>query len=456
MTDARWLDRNNPRLADTIRAFSWVQDGLTDEDMPTLRLLLKLARANGAAAVAITKASWVQTNNSNEHHLVVLEELRHYYDGPEVAVKVASASWIQDDVTEAESEIVDLLNRDAMLYDLIGLPWMQDEVTDEEVMLVKTIGYDAALYSLIGMPFLASVEPADVTAARALSRLIYWDNRPLAEYVLSHPALDGGITDLDAYYVTVISDKMDTILVDKILDSDQTSIEFRTINLPLRGETELAIVRHNKGSKRSMDLLEYAVSYLEGLHGVPFPIGHVTILFNTELVGGGGRNFGTHMAAMSEYDADNNSYESVELPGLLAHETAHYYWGGNGDPVWINEGLANTLGAISEHKRVGAPLAPENTLPCSDDIGNIEELDASSAEQQKKHFWCFYAFGEHMFLELYDELGHDAFSEGLGRLYLKSRERGRLGIDDVVEAFAGSETVKEIANYWHSGRAMPR
>ena len=61
-----------------------------------------------------------------------------------------------------------------------------------------------------------------------------------------------------------------------------------------------------------------------------------------------------------------------------------------------------------------------------------------------------------MFLELYDRLGHDAFGEGLKRLYLKSKDSSILNIDDVVKAFGGSETVREIAYYWHGGKAMPR
>ena len=485
MADARWLDRNNPRLASTIIAFSWVQDGLGEEEMPTLRALLELARGNNPAAVEIAKSSWMQTRDVDRFHLIVLEELKHFYEGLATATVVASASWIQDGITELEADMVDVLNTDATLYPLVDMPWiedgitemeaeivyalgrepdlrsligrswMQDGITETEAELIELISYDSAVYGLVDMPFLASVEPVDVTVVWSLLRLNRW-NPPLLEYVLEHPALVGGIADSDTYRVTVISDKMDTFLVDKVLNSDQTSIEFRTINLPLTGEIELAVIRHNAGSKRTMDLLEYAVSYFEDIHGLPFPIGHATILFNTDLVPNGGFNAGTHMGAQSEYDADNSSYESKELPGLLAHETAHYYWGGNNDPVWINEGLANTLGAISEHHRIGDRLAPENKLPCSRDIGNIEELEASSDEQQQKHSWCFYAFGEHLFLELYDKLGHDAFGEGLKRLYLKSKDSSILNIDDVAIAFGGSETVREIAYYWHSGKAMPR
>ena len=332
MTDARWLDRNNPSLASTIIAFSWVQDGLGEEEMPTLRALLELARGNSPAAVEIAKSSWMQTRDVDRFHLIVLEELKHFYGGLATATAVASASWIQDGITEDEAGVVDALNR------------------------------SPAVYPLIDMPFLVSLEPGDVSAVWSLANLSL-RNESLFEYLLEHPALDGGLTDSHTYPVTVISDKMDTFLVDKLLDPDQTSIEFRTSIFPLAGEIELVIIRHDAGSKRSMDLLEYAVSYFEGLHGLPFPSGHVTILFNTELVPNGGFNAGTHMGAQAEYDADNNSYHSKELPGLLAHETAHYYWGRNNDPVWINEGLANTLGAISEHHRIGDPLASENTLP---------------------------------------------------------------------------------------------
>lgn len=458
MTDARWADLHRPRLSDTIKAFSWVQDGLADEDMPTLRQLLKLARANDAAAVAITKAPWMQTRNVDEFHLIVLEELRHYYDGPETAVKIASVSWIQDGITKLEAEIVDLLNADAGLYDLVDMPWMQDGITDEEDILVKTIGYDSALYSLVNMPFLTSIEPADVTAARSLARLIYHDKQPLVEHVLSHPSLVGGITNLDTYIITTIDSKMDILLVDKLLDSDQTTIEFRTINLPFTGETQLAIIRHDTGSPRSTNLLEYTVSFLEGIHGVPFPVGHATILFNTSIAedrGFLGANFGSHMIALSDYDADNDSYESKELGGLLAHEAAHYYWTGN-HPTWVVEGMANTLGAISEHLRVGDLLAAENPLPCSDEVSNISELEELPEDQRKDNFVCPYALGEHLFLDLYDELGHETFSKGLGRLYLMSKEKDRLGIEDVVIAFGGDEAVKKIADYWYSGAALPR
>ena len=65
----------------------------------------------------------------------------------------------------------------------------------------------------------------------------------------------------------------------EVTDASQIQMERRLINLPLRGQTNLLILRAQPGSKVAMDLLENAVRSAERFMEVPFPTDQVTLRF---------------------------------------------------------------------------------------------------------------------------------------------------------------------------------
>ena len=135
-------------------------------------------------------------------------------------------------------------------------------------------------------------------------------------------------------------------VVDILLDRRQVTLEERTVELPIAGDVQLAIIRHGGGTARSMDLLEHAVRGAEAFMTVQLPTRYVGLLFANAVSGtSAGTNFGSHMAVRPEYDVDDGSHEAQSAAAIIAHEVAHYYWSGN--LAWIDEGASEFIAAIS-------------------------------------------------------------------------------------------------------------
>ena len=290
----------------------------------------------------------------------------------------------------------------------------------------------------MNMPFLQTPEAADVAALRSLLGLT---EDQLAD-VLSRPMLKDGITDDEAPIVSMLYQTLKHApdRVDWLLDPDKATVERRTVELPLAGEVELAIVRTRPGVKQSMDLLENAVREAENLMGEPFPTRYVGLLFENAfnpLVTGS--HFGTIMALSPEYDAGEGA------PLSIAHETAHYYWIWN--TFWIDEGMAELMKLAVENRRVGTPITPiDFTNNLCKFAQNLKELEDLATEPGEDAFICNYSLGRGLFVHLLRTLGEDAFWEGARRLYAAS---GDAGIEEVRQAF-GPEASDVIAR-WYEG-----
>ena len=84
-----------------------------------------------------------------------------------------------------------------------------------------------------------------------------------------------------------------------------------------------------------MDILEEAVKNVEFFMSLPLPIRMVSVLFADSVTPSyTGNNFGTSITILPE-----NETNDEQLPGIFAHEVAHYYWRDNRD--WIEEGMAD-------------------------------------------------------------------------------------------------------------------
>ena len=141
----------------------------------------------------------------------------------------------------------------------------------------------------------------------------------------------------------------------EVTDPKQIQVEHRTINLPLRGQTNLLILRAQPGSKVSMDLLENAVKEAERFMDVPFPTDQVTLEFTKGKDSGhefrDGQFKGDDWSGKVQVNPMHDQHALVttnyspgnekRLAEVIAHEVAHYYW--NHHITWIDEGMAETL-----------------------------------------------------------------------------------------------------------------
>ena len=237
------------------------------------------------------------------------------------------------------------LNRDdlALISDIKSLPWVADGVDELEVQAIERlwilwryITSEEVVVRIVAMPFLDSLESSDVSALRSLAAF----NKDSLSRVMDHPSLQGGITDQWAKILTILWAVADAnpVALPQYLDPDKVTIQERTVELPLGGETLLAVISIGLGTEQGMKALEQAVFRMEELVGAPFPVRYVALHFRDSY----GAGFsGTHITTPS-FGVPNHS--AVVMDGLMTHETAHYYW--NSRHPWLNEGLAEATTAI--------------------------------------------------------------------------------------------------------------
>ena len=359
--------------------------------------------ASESAALRILDLPFLETIEvADGHTLDALNPLVVHRQGDSLQVfdALIAKSWVPDGLNEAERGVV----RD--------IRWIAD--SDE----------DAAL-RVLGMPFLDVVQTPDKYAMAALNGMAR-HSRDHSLRLMEHPLIGGGISDRTARIVSILPhfvnrDEPDWDLVDALLEPDNDLLEERTITLPLAGEVDLALIRTTPGSERNMGYLEHAVRVNEEFTGVPFPTDYVAVLFaDIPGTGGGGAHYGTHIVAGPLHDNGGDEYVTTYSHGLLAHETAHYYW--RYGKIWINEGAASFMTEISQLARIGR-FWRDHFVLCSH-VDTIAELDAWSPSYGEIGSSCHYALGERLFMDLYRELGDSEFRKGFRNLYLLTQIQG--------------------------------
>ena len=238
----------------------------------------------------------------------------------------------------------------------------------------------------------------------------------------------------------------------EVTDPRQIQVEQRLINLPLRGQTNLLILRAQPGSEVAMDLLESSVRSAERFMNIPFPTDQVTLQFTKANVEEGyAGSFSTsflvgavqilprydqHALVTTHYSPGNEK----ELAEIIAHEVAHYYW--HHYASWINEGMADTLTSYIENDRVGTPIAFSRS-PCSEYQSIIElEIDSPRPSEFSK-FLCNYSMGQSLFLDIRGIIGSQEFIQGARRLY---KTRTAPHIESVKSAFPNSGDMPRVIN----------
>ena len=357
---------------------------------------------------------------------------------PALASAITAFPWVADGIDEAEQEAVQELVHLATFYEmtfgvLMDKPWVADGLDDFERKVVQRLGWiadeeESAAVEIARMPFLDVLEPADDAAVESLWLLAYL-KQPDFKRVMAHPTMSGGITDHWAKIVAVLYGVSTTNpqLIGTLLDPDRVTMEERAIDLPLAGRVDLAIIRTGPGAPRSMDLLEHAVRHAEDFLAVPFPTGYVGWLFGDAVTPSfAGNYFGTHIASLPQYDANDGNHDAESTGTHIAHEVAHYYWSGSSS--WVDEGAANFMTSVAEKTRTGRPVTVNNA-PCGY-VRTIAELERLAPSHEDDAFICNYAFGERLFVDLYRNLNEERFRRGFQELYRLSEAED----DDETEA----------------------
>ena len=389
---------------------------------------------------------------------------------PQSTTQIKTLPWVSDGIGRSElpsiEELVELAAFHRDIFNIVvGYAWISDGVTEAERRTVRNLRAivqqdQRSGHAISRMPFLQDWEPADGVSVWSLRRLAFDDPRTL-QRILSHSSLAGGLTDDWAKIVAVFggTNQVNPGLIDALLDPNRVAIEERLVDLPLAGRVNLVIISTAAGATRSMDLLEHSVRRAEEFMAEPFPTNFVAVLFENAVLGSAsGTNFGTHIAILPEFDADDGGREAEAAGHVIAHEVAHYYWSGNED--WVDEGASEFLASVSERSRTGKDIEATNP-PCAV-ARNIDALERFDTERNLDAFFCNYSLGERIFADLYRSMDEAGFRRGFRNLYLMSEAeddaddlRGTpVGINQLSAVFRSpndATTVDRVVGRWYHG-----
>lgn len=454
-------------LAGQVLDLEWVADGVTQVEETVLSDLGYLADTDVGLAGRLGALPWFADGVDAAVEGAVVDAIGAIAgEDAGLAGYIVNLDWVADGISAAEASAIGHLyyiayDDAALAAAVAALPWFADGITAAENSVVDNLGYimdaDAGLAGrIVGMPFLAALAAADVVAVESLSDLAYFEG-PVFRQVMYHPTLRGGITDEWAGIVAVLGGVGDTnpALIDALLNPQRVTVERRRVDLPHSGRVDLAVIRTGAGAQRSMDLLEHSVRSVEGFMGEPLPVGYVALLFEHATGGySDGTYFGTHIAALPDYDVDDGGEDAAFAGHLIAHEVAHYYWSNGVD--WVDEGAADLMASISENARTGAAVAVTNP-PCAE-VGSIAELERLNPDAYADAFDCNYALGERFFVALYQSVGDGDFRRGFRSLYRMAQVEDdaddyagtAVGIGHIKEAFRGNaDAVSEAMALWY-------
>ena len=222
---------------------------------------------------------------------------------PETVRAIEALPWVRDGMSaderyykwRLESKTWDPEHSESLVLAVVAQPWVQDGLTDIEAWIAGTIfsfvgshnppivrscapDCEALALGLLDMPFLESIEVIDARATQSLESLLSWEDYPYVHAILSHPALQDGISDDLAPIIAVMSGMRKVLpdYLDILLDPAQTSPQKRTIRLPLGGTIDLVgIVPGKTASDPDVFSCDGSIgtlsSYTRRVHGRSLP-----------------------------------------------------------------------------------------------------------------------------------------------------------------------------------------
>ena len=418
----------SPEIYDAISDLAWVTDGIYGRDAEPVQGLVDLGVESPFSASALLDMAWLKDGLSDEEAWVVSSLGYLALAMPDATEDMVRLPWIEDGITEDESwtisSLADLsLESTDAVRQIASRQWFEDGVTADESLVIISLGsisqHSGMASTFVTMPFLDTIEPSDSHALMSLDILSY-EGPEVFDDILSSSMGSDGISDSEAPILALLHDvhSENPGMVSSLLSSEGLRVEQRDIDLPLAGSVRLAIVRTRGGAERSMDLLEGTVRFSENFMDVPFPTNFVLLHFADAVMPDvAAHNKGINITVHPDFDIDDGSEDALNAPLLMAHEVAHYYWGGFGEP-WLDEGAAEVMAYVFDESTTGSGYRWYVTdiatmYPCS-----IPDLSALSQAAGGPPLDCIYGLGGGLFLDLYRTLGADDFHRGFRSLYL--------------------------------------
>ena len=376
-----------------------LQGGIADDQTTTVAILY-LGLRDPDAASSIRALSWVEDGIAASEQDAVLALQTLALDSEQAFSTLMRKVWVHDGITRDESSVIGLLSAIS-----------RESYIDQD---------EAAVLRIIEMPFLDDVDGVDAAAVDALQAL---SNRGYLQQVLSHSALRDGITDDLAVVVGMLSivAERNPEFLSSILTPGQVIVKKRTLALPHSGDVDLAVVHTNSEdpyeASSAMILLEYALRSHERFMATPLPKSYVGLLVGP---------FGLGEDVPSGVLTIENWYG--ELGWLIAHESAHIYWPfsprwiAEGAAVFL-EGISENA-----RTGVRDDLYYDGLCVLSGNLSDLERLELQrnleSRLTKETVYWsiCNYVWGSKLFADLYEKLGREAFQERFRNLYLKMRD----------------------------------
>ena len=407
----------------------------------------------------------------------------------------SSGGTLELEPTAENLPIIQLAKIDQDLAKRVNaLPWVMDGITSEERLVLFTFLEFAAdnrsvASEVAGFEFFTtSAESPDATALFALNQLS--TNYPADLRLLTEQDwFKDGLSTNEAAFVHILrthsilrtlqifgQDDFNSLVI-TTYGEDATS---KIITLPRAGKVQLIVFNRPTGTERigvTLDIIESAITLIEEFMGVPFPDKQVLLLFTP--TGDPGRNdveivalfVGSHMILKPGLGRE-------DIERLGAHELAHYYISGEanvGLPPWFGEGGADFLASYVRDRRNTQSLTDRRreltsnlgtVRWCKDKKGvsTIREL-LDFAEQQGYYghqesiqYFCNYAIGEVLFLDLLEVMGDQPFRTAWQNIYLLSESVDRLvSEEEIYNIFiqeAPSNRIDEfeqVYGRWHGG-----
>lgn len=381
----------DPILATSVVSLPWVQEEPSDLNRRTLQQFEALAREVVLVARDVADYPWFSDGITEDEWLTVRALfLLAEHDSP-LALAVGEYEWLQDDVTPDEREAL------------------------EELVTLATLGAGG----IARMPFLTDLSTADRYAIAVLRRLARQDPDTF-RHILQAPAIADGISDDEAKVVVTLRRVAQNSpeALTTLLDMTDVTLEEREVVLESGESVLVTLIRTETGAERTIEFAATGLASVANFMGYAPPGNHVIVFVGDSLTSQTATHFGDHIVIAPHLDRD--SYSSYRLLRTLSHEFSHLYWSQfshlywPGIRVWIDEGIANALGAISVAASFGNDPHPYEP-PCYLTSAIVDWLELKTIEGNAGAS-CDYSLGERLFLGIRRSVGDSPFRAGIREL----------------------------------------
>lgn len=402
-------------LWDVIASYSWLTSSYDATIFSILSIINNIAY-DGDLDIAFTLASfsWMEDGISQEESYFIINFSRLRQINNDLAGQAIYYDWLKQDITVSKYDL---------LYRLI--------------QLTKTTNIDF-VKTLTGMPFL--IKQHDFHDILALNSMyVLADEFPtLYDDLLSQEWFIDGVDDLEASLIQVLGTNTDVINPEDIQHFiTNHQIESYAIDMPLDHEVVLTFIQSGY-SKKNIDVslqVEQAIVTLENFMQVKLPKDEVVLLFAnkdqvSDRINWIGLNFGNHMVILPTLAKGKDENTTV------VHESAHYYWNSSNAPLWFREGAADFLATYVRNKLSletfqerysfgSGPTSLEAGLQKCNALGmkTVSKLiyqlgqDGHNVHKESSAYLCNYVLGEWLLTQLYETLGEGNFSAAMRELF---------------------------------------